>query len=67
MGGDTSPNNPGTYGTLGTASQTNFPGSREASVMWFDSDAQQLWVFGGLGYGTTNSTTGTLFSLLFFL
>ena len=40
----------GTYGTMGTASPTNFPGSRTRSTVWTDNSGR-LWVFGGSGYG----------------
>lgn len=38
----------GTYGTLGTPSPVNQPGSRGYSASWFDA-AGQFWVFGGQG------------------
>lgn len=40
----------GAYGTLGTASSTNLPGSRLRSATWADKSGR-LWVFGGQGYG----------------
>jgi N-acetylneuraminic acid mutarotase len=40
----------GTYGTVGTASSTNLPGSRMWSAAWADNSGR-LWVFGGEGYG----------------
>ena len=40
----------GTYGTVGTASSTNTPGSRFSSAAWPDKSGR-LWVFGGKGYG----------------
>ena len=40
----------GTYGTAGTASSTNIPGSRLSSAAWTDNSGR-LWVFGGEGYG----------------
>jgi N-acetylneuraminic acid mutarotase len=39
---------PGTYGTLGTASPANIPGSRTNPVTWVDSSGN-LWLFGGDG------------------
>jgi len=39
----------GVYGTLGTASATNLPGSRQAASAWADSSGN-LWLFGGYGY-----------------
>jgi N-acetylneuraminic acid mutarotase len=41
--------NPGVYGTLGTPSAGNIPGSREYGLSWIDSSGD-LWLFGGLGY-----------------
>jgi N-acetylneuraminic acid mutarotase len=38
----------GTYGTLGTASSTNAPGSRYGSVSWADNSGN-LWLFAGYG------------------
>jgi hypothetical protein len=46
---------PGVYGTLGTASSANVPGSRYSAVSWTDSSGN-LWLFGGFG----NDSTGTL-------
>lgn len=40
----------GTYGTVGTASSANIPGSRLGSASWIDNSGH-LWVFGGEGYG----------------
>jgi N-acetylneuraminic acid mutarotase len=40
---------PGVYGTLGTRSATNVPGSRETASGWIDSSGN-LWLFGGDGF-----------------
>lgn len=50
--------NPGVYGTLGTASAGNTPGSRDGAVSWTDSSGN-LWLFGGEG----NDSTGQFGSL----
>jgi N-acetylneuraminic acid mutarotase len=42
----------GTYGTLGTASPRNVPGSRTKPVTWADA-AGNLWLFGGEGNDST--------------
>ncbi|MCW3120004.1 MAG: Kelch repeat type 2-containing protein [Chitinophagaceae bacterium] len=42
----------GTYGTMGTPSSANKPGSRLGAVSWSDA-AGNLWLFGGLGQATT--------------
>jgi len=41
-------NQPGTYGTKGTAALSNVPGARERAVSWIDSQGN-LWLFGGTG------------------
>ncbi|MDH4120497.1 MAG: Ig-like domain-containing protein [Deltaproteobacteria bacterium] len=48
----------GVYGTQGIAAATNVPGARQASISWADG-AGNLWLFGGLGYGST-ATQGYL-------
>lgn len=48
------PEEAGVYGTLGTASPTNVPGSRVSAVGWIDSTGA-LWIFGGDGYDSTDS------------
>jgi N-acetylneuraminic acid mutarotase len=44
----------GVYGTIGMQSSNNFPGARDRSVAWIDSN-NNLWLFGGLGYDSTGS------------
>jgi N-acetylneuraminic acid mutarotase len=46
IGGQTSPNAPSVYGTLGTPSAANFPGARDGAVAWTDHNGN-LWLFGG--------------------
>jgi hypothetical protein len=43
----------GVYGTLGTSAAANIPGGRDAASNWIDSRGN-LWLFGGLGVGTTS-------------
>ena len=50
MGGSSSPNQTGTYGTKGTAAPGNVPGGRYDAVSWTDSTNGNLWLFGGRGY-----------------
>ncbi|MFP5235250.1 MAG: chitobiase/beta-hexosaminidase C-terminal domain-containing protein [Acidobacteriota bacterium] len=45
--------NHGSYGTLGTGSTSNIPGSREGAFTWTDS-AGRLWLFGGYGFSSTS-------------
>ena len=49
---------PGTYGTQGTADAANVPGARASSISWIDASGN-LWLFGGTGY----DGAGTLGSL----
>jgi N-acetylneuraminic acid mutarotase len=49
----------GVYGTLGTASTANLPGSRCLGVSWIDSNGN-LWLFGGQGYDSTGSANSDL-------
>jgi len=46
MGGSSTANQIGVYGTLGTASSSNVPGGRSNSVSWTDSKGN-FWLFGG--------------------
>jgi N-acetylneuraminic acid mutarotase len=43
---------PGSYGTSGTAATTNTPGGREAALGWTDGSGN-FWFFGGVGYAST--------------
>jgi N-acetylneuraminic acid mutarotase len=52
MGGSTSPNVQGVYGTVGISAASNAPGSRQLSSCWVDGSGD-LWMFGGYGYGST--------------
>jgi N-acetylneuraminic acid mutarotase len=48
VSGSNSVNQPGVYGTKGTASITNIPGARDDSISWIDTSGN-LWLFGGQG------------------
>jgi len=48
MGGSDVPDQPGTYGTLGTAAPGNIPGARIFSMSWTDKNGN-FWLFGGSG------------------
>jgi hypothetical protein len=52
-------NQPGVYGTKGTADASNVPGARSGSVSWIDSSGN-LWLFGGQGYGPVGTGYGYL-------
>jgi N-acetylneuraminic acid mutarotase len=53
VGGSNTPNAVGAYGTQGTASASNVPGARYSASTWIDSSGN-LWLFGGLGYGSSS-------------
>ncbi|MEQ8477255.1 MAG: kelch repeat-containing protein [Fulvivirga sp.] len=46
---------PGNYGVKGTGDTNNVPGGRSSSAGWVD-DSGNLWLFGGAGYGESNSS-----------
>jgi N-acetylneuraminic acid mutarotase len=58
IGGSTTVDPKGVYGTRGMATAGNVPGARWHSVSWIDN-AGDLWLFGGDGY----ESTGTLNTL----
>jgi hypothetical protein len=58
MSGSTATNQPGTYGTEGSAAIGSIPGGRVDAVDWTDAKGN-LWLFGGYGYDSAG-TLGTL-------
>ncbi len=58
VSGSSVPNTVGSYGTKGTASSSNSPSSRHASVSWIDN-VGNFWLFGGFGKSST-TTNGNL-------
>ncbi|UWZ84836.1 chitobiase/beta-hexosaminidase C-terminal domain-containing protein [Occallatibacter riparius] len=44
----------GVYGTKGVSSSANHPGGRNSAAGWMDQD-DNLWLFGGYGFGSTNA------------
>ncbi|MES2595078.1 MAG: choice-of-anchor D domain-containing protein [Verrucomicrobiota bacterium] len=62
MGGSSTPNQNGVYGTQGTASTANIPGSRRDATAWAAKDGT-LWFFGGLGLPATGTVAGDLSDL----
>ena len=58
VSGANAPDQAGVYGTQGTASPSNMPGSRQFAVSWRDSNGQ-FWLFGGSGIDSTG-TEGAL-------
>lgn len=63
VGGSSTSNNVGTYGTIGVASPTNYPGARSATSFWGDDDG--FYMYGGQGV-TSNSVFGYLDQLWFY-
>ncbi len=49
VGGSNLADQPGVYGTNGTASASNVPGARNCAVSWVDTSGN-LWLFGGTGH-----------------
>ena len=49
ISGSDEENQPGIYGTKGTAAPTNVPGARKEAVSWTDPNGG-FWLFGGQGY-----------------
>ena len=54
MSGSSIVDQPGIYGTLGSAAPGNTPGARQQAASWTDSSGD-FWLFGG--YGAASSTT----------
>ncbi len=54
VGGSTTQNATGIYGTAATAASTNFPGARQQATTWTDT-AGNFWLFGGSGYDSIGS------------
>jgi len=55
MGGSSTGNQIGVYGTAGTASASNIPGSRTYAASWGDASGN-FWLFGGDGYDGASQT-----------
>jgi hypothetical protein len=54
MGGSNLADQPGVYGTRGTAAPGNIPSARNSGVSWIDASGS-LWLFGGGGYNSTGT------------
>ena len=59
--GGNSLNQAAIYTSIGIASTSNIPGSRETAATWVDSDGN-FWLYGGLGYNNQDES-GTLADL----
>ena len=64
VGGSTTENAYGAYGTLGSASLSNMPGARNSALSWTDSHGN-FWLFGGNGEAQSG-TGGSLNDLWMF-
>ena len=62
IGGSTSYNQPGTYGTLGDPAANNIPGARMSAARWVDKQGT-LWLFGGVGLDSVGAADGQLSDL----
>jgi hypothetical protein len=49
MGGTSSYNDAGTFGTKGLGSTANYPSGRDGSISWVDASSGNLWLYGGSG------------------
>ncbi len=56
VSGSDLPNQLGVHGASGVASPSNVPGARHYAMGWIDS-GDNLWLFGGSGFGTTASAS----------
>jgi N-acetylneuraminic acid mutarotase len=54
VSGSSSPNQPGVYGTQGVAGPQTLPGARSGATATLDSSGN-VWLFGGLGFGSTGT------------
>ncbi len=55
MGGPSTLNASGVYGTQGVAAASNVPGARSGALSWTDAKGN-FWLFGGFGWDSTGST-----------
>jgi N-acetylneuraminic acid mutarotase len=55
VGGASTRNSKGVYGTEGVAASANAPGARDGAVSWRDSSGN-LWLFGGYGYDSAGAS-----------
>ncbi len=57
VGGSSTGNHAGIYGTQGTYASGNYPGARTRSTGWVDASGN-FWLFGGAGYDSTDTAGG---------
>ena len=53
VGGPATSNDPGSFGTEGTASASNYPSARQDASAWVDKSGN-VWIFGGNGIDSTS-------------
>ena len=54
VGGASTPNQKGIYGTVGVADANVIPGARAYAAHWIDADGN-LWLLGGIGFDSTGN------------
>ena len=59
LGGSSSVNSYGSYGSLRVAAVGNVPGARYGHSMVMDSASRVMYVMGGTGYGASGSAGNT--------
>lgn len=59
VGGSSSTNNAGSYGSIGVAAASNAPGARTQMSFWTDPSGR-FWMFGGVGYDSTGAAATSL-------
>ena len=56
ISGNATISKPGFYGEKGIPSPDNVPGAREAAVGWYNPYKNELWLFGGIGFGNDSNS-----------
>ncbi len=57
VGGSSTVNAPGVYGTIGVGAATNAPGARDSMATWTGTGS--VWLFGGEGHNSTGEDPNT--------
>ena len=59
ISGSNTVNQSGIYDQDGKSTPSYAPGARNGAVGWYDYSSKEFWLFGGQGYDTNASNTGT--------
>jgi N-acetylneuraminic acid mutarotase len=62
VGGSSTGNGPGSYGTRGVAAASNAPGARDSAATWIDAQGA-VWMYGGFGYDAAGASAMALSDL----